>query len=128
GALAESAPRAVMPVRDSGATMSRRLVRKSAASALAIGLACGAAACGNGTSSAAEGPAMPAAVKLAPENVTRARLGEISAGPAISGELTAAREATMRAQVGGSLVALPLDRGQPVRHGAVVARISSRDL
>lgn len=108
--------------------MSRRLVHTFTASALVSVFACAAAACGNGTSSAAEGPATPAAVKLAPENITRARLGEISAGPAISGELTAAREATMRAQVGGSVVELPVDRGQPVRQGAVVARISSRDL
>jgi RND family efflux transporter MFP subunit len=34
----------------------------------------------------------------------------------------------MRAQVGGSIVTLAVDRGQPVQEGAVVARISSRDL
>jgi RND family efflux transporter MFP subunit len=55
-------------------------------------------------------------------------VAEIAAGPSLSGQLTAAREATMRAQIGGSIVELPADRGQAVNAGGVVARISSRDL
>jgi RND family efflux transporter MFP subunit len=105
-----------------------RFARLLSTSALAAALGVAGTACGNDASSAAETPAAAAVVQLSPENVARAEVGEIAAGPAISGELTAAREATMRAQVGGSLVALPVDRGQPVREGAVVARISSRDL
>jgi RND family efflux transporter MFP subunit len=34
----------------------------------------------------------------------------------------------IRAQVGGSIVALSVDRGQPVQAGQVIAKISSRDL
>jgi len=67
-------------------------------------------------------------VSLSPENVTTVAMRKITAGPMISGELTPAREATVRAQVGGSLVSLTVDRGQPVKAGQVVARISSRDL
>ena len=87
--------------------------------------------------SACSGQAEPAApatttdasvVLLAPENVATAVLGQISSGPVISGQLTPAREASVRAQVGGSLVALSVDRGQSVQAGAVVARISARDL
>jgi RND family efflux transporter MFP subunit len=108
--------------------MSRQTVFIVSSAVFLAGLAVLGAGCGNGGSSAAEQPASPAVVQLAPENVATATVGEIAAGPAISGELTAAREATIRAQVGGSLVALPVDRGQSVRAGAVVARISSRDL
>jgi RND family efflux transporter MFP subunit len=108
--------------------MLRPAVFLVSSAALVASLGVLAAGCGNGASSAAEGAAAPAVVQLAPENVATATVGEIAAGPAISGELTAAREATIRAQVGGSIVQLPVDRGQPVRAGAVVARISSRDL
>jgi membrane fusion protein (multidrug efflux system) len=69
-----------------------------------------------------------AVVLLAPENVATASIDQITSGPVISGQLTPAREASVRAQVGGSIVALTVDRGQPVEAGALVARISSRDL
>ncbi len=84
--------------------------------------------CGDAGSSAAENPVPPSVVQLAPENVTTAKIGEMAAGPSVSGQLTAARQATVRAQVGGSLVALPLDRGQTVQAGTLVAKIASRDL
>jgi RND family efflux transporter MFP subunit len=88
-----------------------------------------AGGCANPAPSAtAEGAAAPRSVKLAPENVAQARRGQISAGPTISGQLTPAREATVRAQVGGSIVALDVDRGMAVTSGRVVARIASRDL
>jgi RND family efflux transporter MFP subunit len=89
-----------------------------------------AAGCGESAPRAAEGAAAaaPRPVQLAPENVTTARIGQISSGPTISGQLTPAREASVRAQVGGSVVALDLDRGMAVEGGRVVARISSRDL
>jgi RND family efflux transporter MFP subunit len=91
------------------------------------GLLAASAACSEQAQSApAESSA--AVVQLAPENVTRAVVGRISSGPTISGQLTPAREAKVRAQVGGSVVELPFDRGQSVRAGATIARISSRDL
>jgi RND family efflux transporter MFP subunit len=95
--------------------------------ALGCALAAGAAACDRDDAAAAGGPAV-SVVQLAPENVATAVEAELVSGPAVSGQLTPAREATMRAQVGGAIVALPVDRGQPVRAGAVLARLSSRDL
>jgi RND family efflux transporter MFP subunit len=86
-----------------------------------------AAACGGAGQSEAA-PAADPGVQLAPENVTVAATGEIASGPAISGQLTPARKATVRAQVGGTIVSLPVDRGQAVASGADIARISSRDL
>jgi RND family efflux transporter MFP subunit len=74
------------------------------------------------------GDGAAAVVQLAPENVTKARLGRLSSGPQISGQLTPARQATVRAQVGGSIVELAVDRGHAVSADRVVARIASRDL
>jgi membrane fusion protein (multidrug efflux system) len=102
---------------------------RSTAVAFTLTLSLAAMACGGSAESAA--PATPvdaSIVRLAPENVTTAAMGQITSGPVISGQLTPAREASIRAQVGGSIVALTVDRGQNVRAGAVVARISSRDL
>jgi RND family efflux transporter MFP subunit len=85
------------------------------------------AACNSGAASLAATP--PAnVVTLSAENLTTATAGEISAGPTISGQLTPARKATVRAEVGGSIIALPVDRGQRVTSGSVIAKISSRDL
>jgi membrane fusion protein, multidrug efflux system len=97
-----------------------------------LSLALLSAACGasgeSATPPAATAGASSGAVQLAAENVTTASLGRVSAGPVISGQLTPAREASVRAMVGGSLVTLTVDRGQAVQNGAVIARISSRDL
>ena len=88
-----------------------------------------AASCGGAAPEAGStGPAEATVVQLAPENVTEARLGRLSSGPLISGQLTPARQATVRAQVGGSIVELAVDRGYAVSANQVVARIASRDL
>jgi membrane fusion protein (multidrug efflux system) len=111
----------------------RPVILRPAAAAVTLLLALGTAAC----SGQAE-PAAPAngngngngsaEVLLSPENITTATVEQISSGPIVSGQLTPAREASIRAQVGGSIVELTVDRGQNVRAGATVARISSRDL
>ena len=107
--------------------MSRSNFISFACGAVVAGLTVVTSGCGGG-SSAAEHSVPPSVVQLAPENVATAKIGEMAAGPSVSGQLTAAREATVRAQVGGSLVALPVDRGQAVEAGALVAKIASRDL
>lgn len=86
-----------------------------------------AAACG-GRVESADTPRPAPVTQLAAENVATVQTGTIVGGPAISGQLTPAREAAVRAQIGGSLVQLTVDRGQPVRAGEEIARISSRDL
>lgn len=89
-------------------------------------------ACSSGSQpEAAAPPGAPAAVgivRLAPENVVTAAIGRVSSGPMISGQLTPAREASVRTMVGGSIVTLNTDRGETVTAGAEVARIASRDL
>jgi membrane fusion protein (multidrug efflux system) len=87
-----------------------------------------ASGCGGTADSNAAPSAAANVVHLAPENVATVTTGKLSSGPVVSGQLTPAREASVRAQVGGSIVALSVDRGDPVTAGADIARISSRDL
>lgn len=103
--------------------LSRVLLSSAALLTLAVSTACGSGE----TPVAANAPAT-ASVSLAPQNVATAAVAELASGPAVSGQLTPAREATVRSQVGGSLVALTVDRGQPVTSGAVIARVAARDL
>lgn len=106
---------------------SRTLVLPAALVALAFT----AAACGGAAEPAANASgteATSAVVQLAPENVATATVADITSGPFVSGQLTPAREATVRAQVGGPLVSLTVDRGQAVRQNAVIGRIAARDL
>lgn len=92
-------------------------------------IAATAAACGGSkTPETAAAAAAPPSVMLSADNVATATMSELNAGPAISGQLAPAREATVRAQVGGSVVTLTVDKGQNVRAGQVIAKISARDL
>ena len=79
------------------------------------------------TAAACGGRAAPTA-DATPENVATAAVADITSGPFVSGQLTPAREATVRAQIGGPLVSLTVDRGQSVRQGAVIGRIAAREL
>jgi len=87
-----------------------------------------AAACGSNQTPTDTAKVTPPSLKLAADNVATASMSELRSGPAISGQLTPAREATVRAQVGGSLLTLTVDRGQPVSAGQVIAKIGARDL
>ena len=95
---------------------------------LVLGLVAITAACGGSKAETATASAAPPVVRLSAENVATAGIGELNAGPSISGQLAPAREATVRAQVGGSIVTLIVDKGQSVSAGQVVAKINARDL
>jgi membrane fusion protein (multidrug efflux system) len=103
-------------------------LRPAALAAMLLTSLVASACSGQAEPAAPATPTDAAVVLLAPENVATASIQQITSGPIISGQLTPAREASVRAQVGGSIVALSVDRGQAVRAGAEVARISSRDL
>jgi RND family efflux transporter MFP subunit len=105
-----------------------RVLRTPRVLPLISALALTAAACGESSAPAAAGAPASAVVQLSVENVAQATLGTLSSGPVVSGQLTPAREATVRAQVGGSIEQLSVDRGQPVRANRVLARIAARDL
>jgi len=85
-----------------------------------------AAACGgNGAPEAASAPAVVSIDRAA---VARVSIVEMQTGPRLSGQLAPGREATARAEVGGSVVALNVEEGRAVTRGAVVGRIEARDL
>ena len=62
------------------------------------------------------------------ENVVTVARGAIVVGPIVSGELRAEREATVRAEIGGSVTQVNVREGQPVRRGALLGRIETRTL
>ena len=86
-----------------------------------------AAGCGRG-GDAPQAAAGPPTITVGRESVAVAAIEEIRSGPQISGQLSAQQEATVRAEVGGSVVQTAYDEGQPVRKGAVLVRIEARDL
>ena len=85
------------------------------------------AACRAGAEKADPSPD-PAPVQIGPENVVTVKRDRIVTGPLISGELRAAREATVRAELGGSMVQVTPQEGQSVRRGAIIARIEAATL
>lgn len=78
----------------------------------------------------AEKSAAPAseAVQIGSENVVPVSRGTVVVGPIISGELKAEKEATVRAEVGGSMVEVAVLEAQAVRRGALLGRIETRTL
>ena len=70
----------------------------------------------------------PPAVRVGSENVVMVAADTIIVGPIISGELRAEREATVRAEIGGSITQVSVREGQPVRRGALLGRIETRTL
>ena len=96
--------------------------RAAAGALLGAALLGSAAACSSGA--AEEAPnATPLAVTVSPENVAVAKPSRIETGPAISGALAPEREAQLRAEVGGAVLAVYAEQGQAVRAGAPLARI-----
>ena len=70
--------------------------------------------------------AAPAAVEVGAENLIKVKRDWISTGPLISGTLAPEREATVRAEVGGSVLQVNTEEGKPVRQGQVLARIEDQ--
>ncbi|HEX5725356.1 MAG TPA: efflux RND transporter periplasmic adaptor subunit [Longimicrobiaceae bacterium] len=106
--------------------MSAKQLSRRAAPALALAAALAAGACGRESDAAP--PAQPDAVAIGPENVLVLQVEELRSGPAISGTLTAAREAQVRAEVAGTVLQVFAEKGQPVGAGAALARIDDSSL
>lgn len=95
--------------------------------ALAVVVVAGfGAACSRGDS-AAPVKAQPT-VTVGPENIVVAQAGVVHTGPNLSGNLKAEREATVRAEVGGPVVATYADKGQRVASGQLLARLDDTAL
>jgi membrane fusion protein (multidrug efflux system) len=113
-----------------GTTSGRSHGSGVGAGAWAIGVALLTAACAGQSAAPAAPPtpAVPVAVQVGRENVVTVASGTVVVGPILSGELRPAREATIRAELGGSMVAVAVEEGQAVRRGALLGRIETRTL
>lgn len=103
--------------------MNRKITGRAALAAAALGVL---AACGRQTEAAQE--KAPEALALGPEAIAVVQREEIRTGPQLSGTLSAAREAQVRAQVGGQVMEVYADAGQAVRAGQPLARIDASAL
>jgi len=84
-------------------------------------------ACGSGAAKEQAGAsASPPVLEIGRENTVTVTTDEIRTGPVISGTLSPKTRATVRAEVGGSLLTVLAERGQSVRKGQVLARIEAR--
>src|SRR5688572_16308856 len=83
-----------------------------------------------GCKAEAEKSAEPAleVVQVGSENVVPVSKGTVVVGPIISGELKAEKEATVRAEVGGSMVEVAVLEAQAVQKGTLLGRIETRTL
>lgn len=101
-------------------------LRASCAAVALVSVCLGAACRRQPQASPAE--SAPPPLQIGSESVATVQTQEIRTGPTISGELSAETQATVRAQVGGSIVRMMFDEGQVVKKGAVLAQIEARDL
>lgn len=114
--------------------MGRRATRRRLAGVGAVVLtlaALGGVACGGGKdsgSAAASTSEAPRTISIGPENVVSVESGRLVIGPIVSGELRASREATVRAELAGSMTAVLVEEGQATKQGAVIGRIETRTL
>ncbi len=103
------------------ATVARRIAVTMTAIAVTGLLACK----GPDTSKAA---ATTPTMLVGPENVAVVRSQQIRSGPAISGTLQPEEQATVRAEIGGTVLQTLAEQGQRVAKGQVLARIDDATL
>jgi membrane fusion protein, multidrug efflux system len=109
--------------------LMRRLNRRNAFLTTLILSAVLAAGCGRGKkdeAAAANAPQPP--IVLGPEDTALVTRAPIQTGPALTGTLTAERQATVRAQLSGSVLETLAEPGQAVRRGQLLARLDSTSL
>jgi membrane fusion protein (multidrug efflux system) len=86
-----------------------------------------ATACGGGSAAESDSANAEGAI-VGRENIAIVTSGTLESGPTISGSLRAENEASVRAQVGGSVLQTLVDAGQAVRAGQTLARIEGGGL
>ncbi len=82
----------------------------------------------NSAGNAGAGTAAPQAIVLGLEDTAVVTRATVQSGPALTGTLTAERQASVRAQIAGSVLAVTAEPGQAVRQGQVLARLDSASL
>jgi len=100
-------------------------VRQLGRLVLVVPLALTACSRDPGSAAAEKGPV---ATTIGPENIAIVMSDSISSGPAVAGTLEPERVATIRAQVGGSVLRVKADQGTRVAAGDVLAELDDRTL
>jgi RND family efflux transporter MFP subunit len=93
-----------------------------------IAAAVAVSACKKGEPDDARAASTPAPTTVGTENIVVATVAELASGPAISGNLQAAQEATVRAQISGTVLQTLVDEGSRVSNGTLLARIDDRTI
>jgi membrane fusion protein (multidrug efflux system) len=101
---------------------SRLIALASASTLLTLG------ACKKGPSEADAANAKSAAMTIGTENIAIVTNGEVMSGPMLSGAIVPERDATIRAQVGGSVLQTYAEQGQRVGAGQLLARLDATGL
>jgi membrane fusion protein (multidrug efflux system) len=83
-------------------------------------------ACGRGKEE--EQAAPPPEIVLGPADTAIVVRGQIATGPALSGTLAAREQATVRAQLGGTVTEALAEAGETVRRGQTLARLEASSL
>ncbi len=109
-----------------------RLTLRTLTALLAL-LLLAAAGCKKGGDAAAKTgkdgkPALPPTMALGPEDTAVVTPGAVENGPALTGTLTAQRQASIRAQIAGSVLTVTAEPGQAVTRGETLARLDSSSL
>ena len=98
-------------------TMTRRTASLALLAAALVGTAC------SKDKEASTANAAPVSQNIGPDNIAVARTDTLRSGPAISGTLTADREARIRAEMSGAVLATNVEQGERVSAGTVLGRI-----
>ncbi|MCC7052434.1 MAG: efflux RND transporter periplasmic adaptor subunit [Gemmatimonadaceae bacterium] len=106
-----------------GAIRAPRNSRPLALGVLLVLGTSGLAACGKKPEADAAAPEQPTLITA--DNISVVDTAQIASGPSISGELTAERSASVRAEVSGSVIQVYVEPGQRVAAGAPLARIDA---
>ncbi|HEY3568058.1 MAG TPA: efflux RND transporter periplasmic adaptor subunit [Thermoanaerobaculia bacterium] len=85
-------------------------------------------ACHKAADKKAAANAAPQPILLGPEDTAVVARSTVQSGPALTGTLTAEQQASVRAQIAGSVLTVTAEPGQAVRKGQVLARLDSAAL
>jgi membrane fusion protein, multidrug efflux system len=107
-------------IRATRAAVTRRPLMLALAVA---GLAVGLTGCSKKDNANAQAPEQP--TLITPENIALVDTMRISSGPALSGELSAERSASVRSEVSGSVIQVFVEAGERVAAGTALARIDA---
>ncbi len=116
------------PVRRCGSVRAGQIsgpARPRARRCCALVLACAALAASLACRSPAPVPEAPEGVVLGPEHIVVVKQQRIELGPTLSGALEAKQRAVIVAEASGSVEAAPVELGQSVKRGQLLARIEA---